>query len=121
MDFPLIIKSNFTDLLAERVDVLLQGDVLQQSVLQNGLQLLVDLEAELECHGGVRHLAAVQAGHDARAGPHLGLDIQMSRESQTDSRLAHLVNLALLRYEGSWLYLHVVGLDDPVLLLNISH
>ena len=103
MDFPLIIKSNFTDLLAERVDVLLQGDVLQQSVLQNGLQLLVDLQAELECHGGVGHLAAVQAGHDARAGPHLGLHIQMSDNlRQTADWLTLLISLSSdMRAPGS--------------------
>ena len=59
----MIIKSYFADLLTERVDVLLQGDVLQQGVLQHGLQLLVDLQTELQRHGGVRDLAAVQTGH----------------------------------------------------------
>ena len=70
----MIIKRDFADLLTERVDVLLQGDVLEEGVLQHRLQLLVDLKAELQRHGGVAHLAVVQTRHYPRTGSHLGLE-----------------------------------------------
>ena len=70
----LTINGNFANFLAEGVDVLLQGDVLQEGVLQHCLQLLVDLQAELQRHGGVAHLAVVQTRHYPRTGSHLGLE-----------------------------------------------
>ena len=67
------INSNFTNFLAEGVDVLLQGDVLQKGVLQHGLQLLVDLQTEVQRHGRVAHLAVIETRHYSSTGSHLGL------------------------------------------------
>ena len=64
----MIIDGNLADLLSQRVDVVLQSDVLQQRVLEDGLQLLVDLQTQLQRHPRVCHLAIVQTCHDSLAG-----------------------------------------------------
>ena len=46
----IVIDGYFADFLAKRIDVLLQGDVLEEGVLEDSLQLLVDLETELQSH-----------------------------------------------------------------------
>ena len=106
--------------MSEGVDVLLQGDVLQEGVLQHCLQLLVDLQAELQRHGGVADLTVVQTRHDPRAGSHLSLG---KRKLQILKIFvaSYLVQFSLLGYKITRLHLHVVGLDDSVLLLNINH
>ena len=40
----------FANFLAKCIDVLLQGDVLEEGVLEDSLQLLVDLETEFQSH-----------------------------------------------------------------------
>ena len=43
----------------------LQRDVLEQRVLQHGLQLAVDLQREVQGEAGVGGVRGVQRGHDA--------------------------------------------------------
>lgn len=73
---PLIVYRYFADLGTECADVVLEGDVLEEGVLQHGLQLLVDLEAELQGHPRVRHLTVIQTRHDPLTGPDFSLKIQ---------------------------------------------
>ena len=43
----------------------LDGDVLEQCVLQDSLQLAVDLQRQLQCHARVHHTGLEHRGHDA--------------------------------------------------------
>ena len=45
---PLFVNRYFTDLRTEGADVVLERDVLEEGILQHGLKLLVDLEAQLQ-------------------------------------------------------------------------
>ena len=51
----------------------LEGDILEEGVLQDGLELPVDLQGELQRHGRVCHPAGVDAGHDPGLGTHHSL------------------------------------------------
>ena len=73
---PLFVYRYFADLSTECADVVLEGDVFEEGVLQHGLQLLVDLETELQGHPRVGHLAVVQTRHDALTRPDFCLDKQ---------------------------------------------
>ena len=46
----IVVDGYFANFLAKCIDVLLQGDVLEEGVLEDSLQLLVDLETEFQSH-----------------------------------------------------------------------
>ena len=74
-----VVYGYLADFLAKSVDVVFQGDVLQESVFKDSLELLVDLQAEFKSHPRVRDLAVVKAGHDALTCSNLSLQHLNSR------------------------------------------
>ena len=73
---PLFVYRYLADFRTEGADVVLERDVLEEGVLQHGLQLLVDLEAQLQGHARVSHLAVVQTRHNSLTSPNFCLEIQ---------------------------------------------
>ena len=78
----IVVDGYFANFLAKCIDVLLQGDVLEEGVLEDSLQLLVDLETEFQSHPRVGHLAVVHARHDPLARSNLSLKHQHSVGSE---------------------------------------
>ena len=72
----LFVYRYFADFCAEGADVVLERDVLEEGVLQHGLQLLVDLEAQLQGHPRVGHLAVVKTRHNSLTSPNFCLEKQ---------------------------------------------
>ena len=71
--FSLVVERDFTDFLTQGVDVVLQGDVLEEGVLQHCLQLLINLKTQFQSHPRVRNFAVIQARHDSLAGSNFSL------------------------------------------------